>query len=210
MSRPNPQSNSEPHTEPKRMSGARGDGEDPVRAAREHFHQHPREIQSYGTLADYPLALPHNVRVASVAVLNQVLVESMTLRDLYKKHHWQVSGATFYELHLLYDKHFREQVELVDALAERVQTLGGVAIAMAADVAELSMIPRAPRGREEVPAQLARLLDAHEMVLVRVRRGAEETGKLGDQGSNDLLISQVLRTNEMQVWFVSEHLAKHR
>jgi starvation-inducible DNA-binding protein len=144
--------------------------------------------------------------VESVATLNQVLVDTMTLRDLYKKHHWQVSGATFHQLHLLYDKHYQEQSGLIDTLAERVQILGGISIAMAADVAELTMIPRPPRGREQVPVQLSRLLEAHEMLLLAVRRGADRAAEFGDQGTNDLLVSEVLRTNEMQVWFLSEHL----
>ncbi len=66
------------------------------------------------------------------------------LRDLYKKSHWQVVGPTFYQLHLLFDKHYEEQAELVDTIAERIQILGGVAVAMAHDVAELSSIPRVP------------------------------------------------------------------
>ena len=169
-------------------------------------HQAP-PIQAYGSVVNVPIALDAQARAESATVLNQILVETMTLRDLYKKHHWQVSGATFYQLHLLYDKHHTEQVELMDALAERIQTLGGIAVAMAGDVAEMTAIPRAPRGRESAPAQISRLLEAHETVILQVRRGADRTAILGDQGSNDLLVSDVLRTNEMQVWFLSEHFA---
>jgi starvation-inducible DNA-binding protein len=188
-----------------RGTGAHGD-RDAAAQARPMFHQHAPEIQPYGTVLRYPIALDEKVRLESAALLNQVLVDTITLRDLYKKHHWQVSGATFYQLHLLYDKHYGEQAELVDAIAERIQTLGGISIAMAADVAELTMIPRAPRGREAVPVQISRLLEAHEMVILQLRRGAEKTAQLGDHGTNDLLVSQALRTNEMQVWFLSEHL----
>jgi starvation-inducible DNA-binding protein len=194
------------HTDSKRKGNGSSNRADPVARARPNFHQHAHEIQPYGTVLRYPIALDEKIRVESVAILNQVLVDTMTLRDLYKKHHWQVSGATFYQLHLLYDKHYGEQAELVDAIAERVQTLGGISVAMAADVAELTMIPRAPRGREQVPVQISRLLEAHEMLLLQVRGGADKTAELGDQGTNDLLVSQVLRTNEMQVWFLSEHL----
>jgi starvation-inducible DNA-binding protein len=192
-------------TAKRRGNGAGGEA-DLVARAKPHLHQHAHEIQPYGTVVRYPIALDEKARVESVGILNQVLVDTMTLRDLYKKHHWQVSGATFYQLHLLYDKHYGEQAELVDAVAERIQTLGGVAIAMAADVAELTMIPRPPRGREEVPVQISRLLEAHEMLILEVRRGADKSAQIGDQGTNDLLVSQVLRTNEMQVWFLSEHL----
>jgi starvation-inducible DNA-binding protein len=140
--------------------------------------------------------------------LNQLLADTMTLRDLYKKSHWQVAGPTFYQLHLLYDKHYDEQVELVDAIAERIQLLGGVSIAMAPDVAETTQIERPPRGREEVPVQLSRLLDAHQVIIGEVRKLARRASELGDDGTNDLVVSEVLRTNELQVWFLSEHLVE--
>ena len=146
------------------------------------------------------------MRLEITAQLNQLLADTMTLRDLYKKSHWQTAGPTFYQLHLLFDKHYDEQVELVDAIAERIQLLGGVSIAMAADVAETTQIARPPRGREVVPVQLSRLLDAHQVIIGEVRKLARRASDLGDDGTNDLLISQVLRTNELQVWFVSEHL----
>jgi starvation-inducible DNA-binding protein len=165
------------------------------------------ELQKYGTVENRPISLDHKVRLASVDRLNQILADTMTLRDMYKKHHWQVSGPTFYQLHLLFDKHFGEQAELVDALAERVQTLGGVAIAMAPDVAETTRIARPPRGREDATMQLFRLLQAHELVIADTREAARAAAANGDDGTNDLLISQVLRTNEFQVWFVSEQIA---
>ena len=139
-------------------------------------------------------------------MLNQILVDTMSLRDLYKKHHWQVSGPTFYQLHLLFDKHFEEQVELVDAIAERIQLLGGISIAMAADVAEMTKVERPPKGREEAPVQISRLLEAHEIILKQSHESAKKADDAGDDGTNDLLVSQVIRTNELQVWFISEHL----
>jgi len=171
------------------------------------FAPHSKALQHYGTVVHVPIALDASVRGISVESLNQLLVDSMTLRDMYKKHHWQVSGPTFYQLHLLFDKHFNEQGGLVDAIAERIQSLGGVSIAMAHDVAEMTLIPRPPRDREEVPAQIARLLHAHEIVLKEARAMARQAAEAGDDGTNDLLVSEVIRTNELQVWFVSEHLA---
>ncbi len=163
--------------------------------------------QSYGTVSSRPLSLDHRVRLASSNSLNQVLADTMTLRDLYKKHHWQVSGAMFYQLHLLFDKHFGEQALVVDAVAERIQTLGGVAIAMAPDVAEMTRIARPPRDREHVALQLFRLLQAHELVIAESREFARAAAAEGDDGTSDLLISEVLRLNELEVWFVSEHLS---
>ena len=170
--------------------------------------QDSREIQPYGRIAKLPIALAESVCKESVENLNQLLADTITLRDMYKKHHWQVAGPTFYQLHLLYDKHFKEQSELVDSLAERIQMLGGVSIAMAHDVAETTLIPRLPRGRQEVPVQLSRLLHAHEVILLESRTMAKQAVEAGDDGTNDLLVSDVIRTNEMQVWFLSEHLVE--
>ena len=178
-----------------------------VISAQPRLHQRAGEIQRYGTVNHLlPLELEEPVRLEMTAQLNQLLADTMTLRDLYKKSHWQVAGPTFYQLHLLYDKHYAEQVELVDSIAERIQLLGGVSIAMAADVAETTQIERPPRGREEVPVQLSRLLDAHQVIIREVRTLARRASLLGDDGTNDLVVSEVLRTNELQVWFLSEHL----
>jgi starvation-inducible DNA-binding protein len=175
--------------------------------AQPRLHQHAREIQQYGTVShQLPLELEEPVRLEMTEQLNRLLADTMTLRDLYKKSHWQVAGPTFYQLHLLYDKHHDEQVELVDAIAERIQLLGGVSIAMSADVAETTQIDRPPRGREEVPVQLSRLLDAHKVIIGDCRTLARRASSLGDDGTNDLVVSQVLRTSELQAWFLSEHL----
>jgi len=169
-------------------------------------HQHAAEIQPYGHLVRMPIALSENACKESVENLNQLLADTITLRDLHKKHHWQVAGPTFYQLHLLFDKHYDEQNELVDAIAERIQLLGGVSIAMAPDVAEMTLIPRPPKGREEVPVQISRLLHAHEIVLKESRTMARLAAESGDDGTNDLVVSDVIRRNELQVWFVSEHV----
>jgi len=177
-----------------------------VECAQPLLGQRAPEMQSYGTVADYPLALDAQARSASVEVLNQILADTMVLRDMYKKHHWQVAGHTFYQLHLLFDKHHGEQVALVDMLAERIQALGGISVAMAHDVAEMTGLERPPRGREQVPVQLSRLLEAHEIIIGEAREAARQVSAAGDDGTNDLLVSDVLRTHEMQVWFLAEHL----
>src|ERR1700726_395781 len=170
------------------------------------LHQHAKEIQPYGKIAKLSIALDETACESSIDNLNQILADTMTLRDMYKKHHWQVAGPTFYQLHLLFDKHHGEQDEIVDTIAERIQLLGGVSIAMAADVAELTRIPRPPKGREEVPVQLSRLLDAHQIIITHCRELAERATKLEDAGTNDLVVSDVLRPSELQSWFLSEHL----
>jgi starvation-inducible DNA-binding protein len=178
-------------------------------SAQPRFHQTAPEIQAYGTVTYLlPLDLEQPVRLEMTERLNQLLADTMTIRDLYKKSHWQVAGPTFYQLHLLFDKHFNEQVDLVDSIAERIQLLGGISLAMAQDVAETTQVARPPRGREEVAVQLSRLLDAHQIIIRDCRALARRASLIGDDGTNDLVISQVLRTNELQVWFLSEHLVE--
>jgi starvation-inducible DNA-binding protein len=175
--------------------------------AQPRIHQRAAEIQEYGTVTHaLPLELEEPVRLEMTERLNQLLADTMTIRDLYKKSHWQVAGPTFFQLHLLFDKHFGEQSELVDTIAERIQLLGGLSIAMAHDVAEATQIERPPKGREEVPVQLSRLLDAHQIIIRSCRELAKRASTLGDDGTNDVVVSDVLRTNELQMWFISEHL----
>ena len=171
-------------------------------------HQQAHEIQPFGHLVRMPIALSETACREAVDNLNQLLADTTTLRDLYKKHHWQVAGPTFYQLHLLFDKHYEQQVELVDKIAERIQLLGGVSIAMSHDIAETTLVPRPPKGREEVPVQISRLLHAHEIILEEARAMARRAAEAGDEGTNDLLVSDVIRTNELQVWFVAEHVVE--
>jgi starvation-inducible DNA-binding protein len=170
------------------------------------LHQHGHEIQQYGSLRELPIALNPDTRSESCALVNQILADTIILYHLYKKHHWMMRGHTFYQLHLLLDKHAGEQIELIDAMGERVQTLGGVAIADPRHVAEVTKLKRPPNGVEEVPMMLSRLLEAHELILGELREAIDKTAANQDSGTNDLLVSQVLRTNELQVWFLAEHL----
>ena len=164
------------------------------------------EIQRFGAVRLLPIALPAEARTESAQLLNKILADSMILYAMYKKHHWLVAGPTFYQLHLLFDKHAEEQIELIDLLAERVQSLGGIAVGDPRHAAELTTIERPPNGAEEVPTMIHRLLDAHETVITKVREGIRRTDRNEDWGSNDLLMSDVLRRNELQVWFISAHL----
>ena len=179
-----------------------------IASATPQTHQHHHELQPYGHHVSMPIALSAIAASVSISNLNQILADTITLRDLYKKHHWQIAGPTFFQLHLLYDKHATEQDELVDTIAERIQLLGGVALAMAHDIAETTLIPRAPRGREAAPDQISRLLHAHEIVLREARAMARLASEARDDGTNDLLVSDVIRSGELQVWFVAEHVVE--
>jgi starvation-inducible DNA-binding protein len=169
-------------------------------------HQHSQEIQRFGTVRQFPLGLGYNARLLSCERLNQILADSQILYALYKKHHWLMRGPTFYQLHLLLDKHAEEQIKLIDEIAERVQTLGGIAVGDPRHVAQITRVPRPPDGCEEVPAMLSRLLEAHEMIITDAHDAAKTAAEMGDDGTNDLIVSEVIRTNELQAWFLVEHL----
>jgi starvation-inducible DNA-binding protein len=174
-----------------------------------HWHAQAKEIQKFGTvIGDMPHRLNEKTREKMTGLLNQLLANSIQLRDMYKKHHWQVSGPTFYQLHLLFDKHYEEQSEQVDTIAERVQLLGGVSIAMGGDVAKMTKIPAPPMGREEVPVQISRLLEAHKIIMQDCHDIAKAAADAGDDGTNDMVVSDILRPNELQSWFIGQHLVE--
>lgn len=170
------------------------------------LHQHGKQVQEYGTVRQFPIGLSRDARMYSCQRLNQTLADTQVLYNLYKKHHWLMRGATFYQLHLLLDKHATEQLELIDTIAERVQSLGGVAVGDPRHVAEITVVPRPPDGVEEVPAMLSRLLEAHESILIAAHDTAARAAELGDDGTNDLFTSQVIPLGEKQAWFLAEHL----
>jgi starvation-inducible DNA-binding protein len=170
------------------------------------LHQKGEVIQEFGTVKQFPVALSYEARMYSCQRLNKVLADTQILYGLYKKHHWLMRGATFYQLHLVLDKHAGEQLEIIDTIAERVQSLGGVAVGDPRHVAEITSIPRPPDGVEEVPAMLSRLLEAHETILIDAHDATARTAECGDDGTIDLLVSQVIRTGERQAWFLAEHL----
>ena len=181
-------------------------GKSQLNGARPLLHQESREIQRYGSIVKLPIGLDEAACASGCKDLNQLLADTITLRDLYKKHHWQVVGHTFYQLHLLFDKHYEEQNALVDAIAERIQLLGGISLAMAPDIAEETRIERPPRGRKSAPVQISRLLEAHELILKYAREAAKRADENEDDGTNDLVVSDIVRLNELQVWFLAEHL----
>lgn len=175
-------------------------------AAQPLLHQKGHELQAFGTVKQLPIGLPHETRMYACQRLNRILADTQMLYGLYKKHHWLMRGATFHQLHLLLDAHADEQLALVDDLAERVQSLGGVAVGDPRHAAEITRVPRPPDGAEEVPAMLSRLLEAHEVILIDARDAATRIAELGDDGTNDLIVSSVVRTGEKQAWFLAEHL----
>jgi starvation-inducible DNA-binding protein len=163
---------------------------------------------AFSRFAGMHMAIARKACEESVAVLNRILADTMTLRDLYKKYYWQASGAALYDLHLLFDGNHEEQDDLVDLIAERIQALGGICIAMAAEVAETTSLARPPRNPEVPSLQLARLINAHKRVLYGVRAAARRALEIGDDATHDLLDGDVIPVNERQAWLAAEQFER--
>jgi len=191
---------------PKTPAPSRTNGHSRRRSPQPRLDLDGPEIQRFDSLRTLPIGLPAEARSSSCRLLNEILADSMVLYALYKKHHWLVAGPTFYQLHLLFDKHAEEQTEIIDLLAERVQSLGGIAVGDPRHAAELTTLPRPPDGAEEVSVMIDRTLRAHETIIEKVRAGISATEESEDWGSNDVLMSDVLRRHELQVWFLAEHV----
>ena len=174
--------------------------------ARLHLNQRGHIIQQPGTIRNLPIALDEKARLDNAKALNQLLADTIMLRDMYKKHHWQLAGHTFYQLHLLFDKHAEEQTALIDLIAERVQQLGDIALGMPSDVVSKTKIENPPQGAEEPPVMIDRLLEGHRVIITEARALAKQSDDNGDYRTNDMMASEALRVNELQVWFVGEHV----
>lgn len=190
-------------TAPKKATATNGpDGKE----ATPLMHQRGRAVQRAGTVTAMPVGVSQQAREATCAALNVLLADTIMLYSMYKKAHWQVKGHTFYQLHLLFDKHAEEQLALVDLIAERIQMLGGVAAGMPAEVVAATTIENPPADVVAVPEIISRLLEAHETICNACNAIIDATDRNKDWGTNDLVMSDVLRANQMQVWFVGEHL----
>jgi starvation-inducible DNA-binding protein len=134
--------------------------------------------------------------------LKEVLANTIFMFNLYKKYHWQVRGRDFYQYHLLFDKHAKEQLPIIDAVAERLRTLGFIAPGMPTDVVKNKTIEESKLS-EFTPLILCEsLLKVHDAYLSHLRSTIENADEVDDEGTEDLLVSDVLRVHELQVWFI--------
>jgi starvation-inducible DNA-binding protein len=166
-------------------------------------------IQEFGALAPVRIGLAEDVRSKSVRALNRLLAHTMAMRDAYKKAHWQYRAPPSTSCTCCSTSTTTEQVEIMDAIAERVQTLGGVTFALAQDVMPPNRIShRAARPRKRQRAAGAPAGRPRDHPARSPSAGARGR-RSGDDGTNDLIVSQVVRSNELQSWFIVQHLSRH-
>jgi starvation-inducible DNA-binding protein len=144
---------------------------------------------------------------ASITVLQSILADTIFMHSLYKKYHWHVEGEDFYQYHLLFDKHANELLPLIDLVAERIRTLGGIAPGLPAEVERNKQVNEGADPGPSGQKMLHNLLSAHESALKNIRSGIRISEKYEDDGTNDLLVSDALRLQELQAWFIRSSLA---
>lgn len=139
--------------------------------------------------------------------LQVILANTIYMYQLYKKYHWHVTGKDFYQYHLLFDKHAEQQPALIDLLAERMRTLGLNVAAMPMDVSADATLTEKEEAGHDAQAMVRNLLAAHEGYIKIVRTAIKVTEETNDAGTNDILVSNVLRVHELQTWFIRSSLA---
>lgn len=135
-----------------------------------------------------------------------VLANSLYMYSLYKKYHWHVAGQDFYQYHRLFDKHAAAQLPIIDAVAERLRTIGGHADAMPADVVRLCTLKELDGVGHKPEDMVACLLHCHELYIRELRKAIDAADESDDEATEDLLVSDVLRPHELQVWFLRSSL----
>lgn len=153
------------------------------------------------------LALDPDAVKKNARNLQVILANTIYMYQLYKKYHWHVTGKDFYQYHLLFDKHAGEQPALIDGIAERMRTLGLDVAAMPMDVSADATLSEKEAAGHDPQAMVRNLLNAHEEYLKHVREAVAVTEDAGDDGTNDLLVSDVMRVHELQTWFIRSSVA---
>jgi starvation-inducible DNA-binding protein len=140
----------------------------------------------------------------TIAVLEELLAQTIGLRNLYRNARWQTADIHFRRLRQLFDRHYQEQLRLVDLLIERIRTLGGERQIFASNFLQGTRFACALRDNKTAGRLLSELLDAHESVLIT---GQPNGSAMNDQWAHDIAIGQVVLTNDAQSSSIGDHLA---
>lgn len=142
----------------------------------------------------------------SVKLLTVLLADEMTLYIKTRKFHWNVSGASFMELHQLFQSQYTELEETIDLIAERINKLGGKTIGTLKEFADYTRISESPDKYPDQIEMLKELLSDHEHVITEMRKdieGAAEKSK--DIGTLDFLTG-LMEQHETTAWILRRYL----
>ena len=133
-------------------------------------------------------------------LLNHVLADGNVLYIKLRKFHWNLSGDNFMELHKLFEEQYDAVAEAIDEVAERISTLGGIAIGTTSEFAELSLLIENPGKIPNIQEMIKELVNDHETIVKSLRKFVDDTEeKYGDKGTSDFLTG-LMQAHEKMAW----------
>ena len=141
------------------------------------------------------------------STLSTVLADAVVLYTKTRKFHWNVSGESFMELHLLFEKQYTELEEAIDEIAERINKLGGKTIGTMKEFLDLTHLKEAPGKYPERKEMIKELLEDHETIIVHLRKAVDECqDEYKDAGTADFLTG-LMEDHETNAWKLRRYFA---
>lgn len=150
-----------------------------------------------------PVPSASNAVPALAAALTDLLADVFALYLKTKNFHWHVTGRRFRSLHLLFDEHAGELIQVTDELAERVRKLGGRTLTSIGDIARRQSIQ--DNDLETVPAEaMAAELTADNQALAARLRAVREICDGANDYPSVALVDGMIDAAEKRIWFLRE------
>lgn len=153
--------------------------------------------QALDELAENPLGLEMDKAHQVVQALNSDLSSEYVLYHQYKKHHWLVEGAEFWQIHKLLDDHAGQTLKYADMLAERITALSGVPVSGPTAQERAAYIEHEPEGLYDLREMLENDLRGGQAIVLRLREHIDLARRVGDYGTEHLLHETLLGQEEL-------------
>lgn len=146
---------------------------------------------------------------ASVAeILNKMLADEHVLYLKTRNAHWNVEGPDFHAMHIFFEEQYTELALMIDAIAERIRTIGQYAVATMKDYLKMSDLQEYGKGANTSHAYITALLRDHESIIVGMRNNISPIEEeLNDAGTSDF-VNEMMQKHETMAWMLRAHLAK--
>jgi len=151
--------------------------------------------------------LSQNDRQGLIELLNHRLADTADLYSQIKQAHWNVKGLNFFQLHELFDTLAAEIFPFIDTVAERVTSLGGVALGTSRMAAASSSLPEYPADATNGQEHLKALIDRYSIYVSNVRKAIDQADDHNDKTTADLF-TEISRTVDKHLWFLEAHVQK--
>lgn len=155
-----------------------------------------RVLQQAGTVEDNALRLETDKAEQIIDALNTDLAATYVLYHQLRKHHWNVQGAEYRDLHLFLGEAAESAEEAADEIAERVQALGGVPVAGPADLEDHAPVEFEGEDVYDIRTSLQNDLEVYGDMIETVRDHVELSDNLGDHATSEILREQLVELEE--------------